>query len=466
MLRFGRSVRCTSRIARAGAITGSVSLAALLAAGCSADIARFDSPLFALNDSSSVTGSLTPSEGMQVGARFSEPSPRDGASAYAAPSGLRQERVESANLPDPAAAPPPPTTRLQPSPPLSSARVAPPRGPMGREEIIEVRPGDTLYGIARRHNVSVAELMSVNQLASPTIRPGQHLALPGGTRVPAMTTPSASRQAKAPVAAPAPATTPAPLAGASSYTVKAGDSLYEIARHHGVRLADLQRANGITDPRRVRAGTVLAIPGADTVAAAPAVRDEAPQPEPRSAAVPLSTRPVVINAERQVAALDRGATATDATATTNDAVHVAAPSKGADGVDQAGPASAALKFRWPAKGKIISNFGPRPDGTHNDGIDIAVPLGVEVLAAEAGVVAYAGNELKGFGNLILIRHDNGWVTAYAHNDELLVKRGDRIRRGQPVAKAGKTGQVEQPTVHFEIRSGSKPVDPMPYLERT
>ena len=88
------------------------------------------------------------------------------------------------------------------------------------------------------------------------------------------------------------------------------------------------------------------------------------------------------------------------------------------------------KLRWPARGKIIAGFGQRPDGGHNDGINVAVPLGTEVHAAESGRVAYAGDELKGYGNLVLIRHDNGWVTAYAHNDEILVKRGDKVERGQ------------------------------------
>ena len=101
----------------------------------------------------------------------------------------------------------------------------------------------------------------------------------------------------------------------------------------------------------------------------------------------------------------------------------------------------------------------------NDGINLAVPLGTEVHAAESGVVAYAGSELKGYGNLVLLRHDNGWVTAYAHNDELLVKRGDTVKRGQVIAKAGKTGSVDRPQVHFELRQGSRPVDPIPYLEK-
>ena len=120
-------------------------------------------------------------------------------------------------------------------------------------------------------------------------------------------------------------------------------------------------------------------------------------------------------------------------------------------------------FRWPVRGRVISEFGARPDGGHNDGIDLAVPAGTSVLAAENGVVAYAGNELKGYGNLVLIRHANNWVSAYAHNEEILVKRGDKVRRGQVIAKAGATGAVSQPQVHFELRKGSRPVDPTKFM---
>jgi murein DD-endopeptidase MepM/ murein hydrolase activator NlpD len=180
----------------------------------------------------------------------------------------------------------------------------------------------------------------------------------------------------------------------------------------------------------------------------------------------VQTRPTILTGEKKVAAL--GEKTTDVT---KDAPAPATSGERTAGV--APPASATVappppgssKLRWPARGRIIAGFGQRPDGTHNDGVNFAVPLGTEVHAADAGVVAYAGSELKGYGNLVLVRHDNGWVTAYAHNDEIIVKRGDKVKRGQLLAKAGKSGQVDQPQIHFELRQGSKPVDPTPYMER-
>jgi murein DD-endopeptidase MepM/ murein hydrolase activator NlpD len=188
-------------------------------------------------------------------------------------------------------------------------------------------------------------------------------------------------------------------------------------------------------------------------------------------------QPTIINGERRVASLnDRS---TDAAPDAQPPASSSPPASVQQSVEPpkpqqkvaiaAPPGAAAIadgaKLRWPAIGKIIAGFGGRPDGTHNDGINVSVPLGTDVHAAEAGVVAYAGSELKGYGNLVLLRHDNGWVTAYAHNDELLVKRGDKVKRGQVIAKAGKTGSVDQPQIHFELRQGSRPVDPIPYLEK-
>jgi murein DD-endopeptidase MepM/ murein hydrolase activator NlpD len=163
-----------------------------------------------------------------------------------------------------------------------------------------------------------------------------------------------------------------------------------------------------------------------------------------------STRvPTVINSrERQVASLGSDVSTTGAINRTPER-----------------PRLASDKLRWPVHGRILTGFGQRNDGTHNDGINLSVPQGTAVHVAESGTVAYAGSELKGYGNLILVRHDNGWVTAYAHNEQLMVKRGDKVQRGQVIAKAGRTGSVDQPQLHFELRQGSKPVDPVPFLER-
>jgi murein DD-endopeptidase MepM/ murein hydrolase activator NlpD len=360
--------------------------------------------------------------------------------------------------------------------------------------MVEVQRGDTLYGIAKRHRVAISELMSVNNLQNPTIFPGQKLALPGGRRpvrprrgeavavappTPRPALPPARTPREAPVAAvpPEPEVAEAPSTVATggswtgSHTVSPRDSLYVLSKRYNVKIAELQAANGITDPARLRAGTVLKVPGPSDAAghaAAPAPHAAgAPGTKvPRSivADAPPSgpaPRPTIINAtqdqpepepERVAVAAPRTPTMTDAVP---DRQSAPAPSK----------ATLAGKFRWPVKGRIITGFGPRGDKSHNDGINILVPKGTAVAAAESGVVAYAGSELKGYGNLILVRHEGNWVSAYAHNDSLLVKRGDRVDRGQVIAKAGATGAVDQPQVHFELRQGSKPVDPMPHLER-
>ena len=120
-------------------------------------------------------------------------------------------------------------------------------------------------------------------------------------------------------------------------------------------------------------------------------------------------------------------------------------------------------FRWPATGRVISKFGDRRRGERNDGIDISVPEGTSVKAAENGVVIYSGNELQDYGNLLLVRHDGGWVSAYAHNKSLNAKRGDKVNRGQIIAKSGRTGNAVRPMIHFELRKDANPVNPQKYL---
>jgi murein DD-endopeptidase MepM/ murein hydrolase activator NlpD len=127
------------------------------------------------------------------------------------------------------------------------------------------------------------------------------------------------------------------------------------------------------------------------------------------------------------------------------------------------PARSASGFLRPLEGRVLASFGAQPGGLRNDGINIAATRGAPVRAAENGVVVYAGNELRGFGNLLLISHDGGWMTVYAHLDSMGVARGDKIARGQRIGAVGMTGNVTSPQLHFEIRKGKQPVDPEPQL---
>ena len=184
----------------------------------------------------------------------------------------------------------------------------------------------------------------------------------------------------------------------------------------------------------------------------------------RGAALPTET--TAIPAPRQVADKSQSGAKTQSTPAVASSSEVTGGQNPRVASVQQLPAPEPMSgnsFRWPVQGRIISEFGTKADGGHNDGIDVAVPLGTSVKAAENGVVAYAGDELKGYGNLVLIRHANNWVSAYAHNDEILVKRGDQVRRGQVIAKAGRTGQVSQPQLHFELRKGARPVDPTKFM---
>ena len=143
--------------------------------------------------------------------------------------------------------------------------------------------------------------------------------------------------------------------------------------------------------------------------------------------------------------------------------NTAAASNSNNEVRSSEPVAGAGSFVWPVSGRVISNFGSTLAGERNDGINIATPLGTPIRASASGSISYAGNELKGYGNLVLIRHDNGYVTAYAHADRLIVERGDSVLKGQVIGYAGQTGDVETPQLHFEIRRGVTPVNPQQLL---
>src|SRR6266849_4909495 len=236
------------------------------------------------------------------------------------------------------------------------------------------------------------------------------------------------------------------------YTVASGDTLGRVAHRYRVSVREIAVANGIAPETPLKVGTRLTIPV--RMGVPPSAQPGRPQP---SAPVVAQTKSITAPQTYTSAATAPGKLASSETAAN---VHLASPVETPSG--EAGP-NGAPAFRWPARGRIINNFGARVNGSSNDGIDLAVPEGTQVRAADDGVVAYAGNELKGYGNLVLVRHSNGFVTAYANGSELLVKRNDQVHKGQVILKSGQTGNAASPQLHFEIRKNSAPVDPMQFL---
>jgi murein DD-endopeptidase MepM/ murein hydrolase activator NlpD len=291
--------------------------------------------------------------------------------------------------------------------------------------------------------------MEANSITSPaTVHSGQHLVIPHrrgpASALSAPQTRMASNTPTLPSAAPVgpPRTALAPAAGV--HVVAPGETLHSIARLYGKPVLMLAKANNIPPDTMVKVGDRITIPGAGSATAAVS-----------PAAPPALAAP---HGEAVVGSL--------ATADSPHSARLASPvpSEGQESaVKTAEPAGSLPSFRWPVRGRVIAGFGPKPNGLQNDGINLAVPEGTPVKAAEDGVVAYAGNELKGYGNLVLLRHSNGFVTAYAHASEILVKRGDAVKRGQVIVKSGQTGSVTSPQLHFEIRKGATPVDPAQYL---
>ena len=304
---------------------------------------------------------------------------------------------------------------------------------------IIVGTSDTLEILSRRYNVSAAAIMQANGYKGPRVlSPGQQLIIPHQT---------------AAVAAPAltaPASKPVAVASAapSVHVVNHGDTLLSIAGRNHVSVAELAKANSLDPRAKLKLGMKLNVPGAKSAAIVPAAQ---------SVAV-AAAQPAVVAAPAKMAAADTQQKVRLAQAgPTAEEPAVETPIKASE-------ATGALPtFRWPVRGKVITAYGAKANGKANDGINLAVPEGTPVKAAEDGVVAYSGNELKGYGNLVLVRHSNGYVTAYAHASELLVKRGDTIKRGQIIAKSGQSGEVGSPQLHFEIRKGSAPVDPLQFL---
>lgn len=260
-----------------------------------------------------------------------------------------------------------------------------------------------------------------------------------------------------------------------SYIVQSGDTLYSVSRKTGVSVDSLKSANGLSNGA-IRVGQSLIIPGGHNTEVAAATPSAATAKTATPAALPETkqvTTPTKTAAASQPAATQPAAEPTK-TAQNEPAKPAAEPAvaKGSDttmnqaeNVAVVAPQATGIsKMRWPAQGRILSSFGQKEGSSTNDGIDIMAPEGSSVKAAENGVVIYAGDGLKEFGNTVLIRHENNIVTVYGHNSKILVQRGQKVRRGDEIAKSGMSGNASTPRVHFEVRKNSSPVNPIKYLE--
>lgn len=282
-------------------------------------------------------------------------------------------------------------------------------------------------------------------------------------------------------AAPESAAATAPAAGgqgAGAYSVYPGDTVYRVAQRLGVPVRALIDANALKPPYRLTPGQRLVLPGRahSDVAAEPADLSAAPASQTASTGGSMTVEelPSPGTNTKGAGSAKVGSTETLPSSPTSNVVkpdkeEETAVTEPEDDSDVAAlpeaPSTRSGRFIWPLQGKIVSRFGSKKGGLRNDGINIAAEPGATVVAADGGVVAYAGNELRGFGNLLLIRHADGWVTAYAHNSKLLVKRGDKVKRGQKIARVGSSGNVDSPQLHFELRKGTKAVDPLKILTK-
>jgi len=326
---------------------------------------------------------------------------------------------------------------------------------LARPPVYSVQPGDTVFGISRLLEVPLRALIDENDLEPPYT-----LAIGSTIQVPTQRV----------------------------HVVQPGNTVYGISRAYGVDMSELMRANAIAPPYRIAVGQRLLLPDPSGEQSAAAVESEvvtsplptlpppqAPQAEPERASAPPSPPPIIPPRDPEMpfpqprpSSAPSVAQAPQLPARAEPRISTGTEVRAQPGTKQSAaipqpPDLAGGKFLWPVRGTVAARFGPQGDGRHNDGVNILAARGTPVLAAQNGVVAYVGNELRGFGNLLLLKHADGWVTAYAHLDRVTVARGATVRRGDSIGLVGSSGNVAVPQLHFEIRKGSRAVDPLGQL---
>lgn len=281
----------------------------------------------------------------------------------------------------------------------------------GSTGIHTVLKGDTVYQVARNYQLPIREIITLNNIQAPyVLNVGYRMKLPPP----------------------------------NNYRVRTGDSVTGIARLYEVSPSQIVRLNGLQPPYRLNVGQVLRLPS---------LLGNTPPPVAASATAPnASVARVEIAPDGNVMKPKQKPSVKQASATQRANVSKTTPKLSGNG-----------SYMRPIEGRVISGFGPKDGGLHNDGINIRAPKGTPVRAAQNGVVVYTGDDLAGYGNLILVRHQNGMMTAYAHLDKTLIRRGVTVKQGQSIGTVGSSGQVDSPQLHFEIRRGSTALNPVKYL---
>ncbi|MCY1668520.1 LysM peptidoglycan-binding domain-containing M23 family metallopeptidase [Rhizobium sp. SL86] len=400
-----------------------------------------------------------------------------------APSRDPQSRAEALSQPMPVAAAPQTAAVMRPAAVDADKVTTGSTGVSGWSTAnapkVTLRPGETAATLSARYGVPEREILRANGGAMtagqivviPTYAGGNKarnaagevdLARTGDKPVPAqpqqekvamLPTPTLRDKSQAEAAKVVPPAGGPKPDGSATYTVKAGDTLAKIARETKTPIDQLKAANGIKDGG-IRIGQTLKVgaSASDNVktASIPQTAPAAPAGQPKAETVAIKP-----NAPAQPAATEKPATQTASLSEVEKKsdVNVAAPS-----------ATGIGKYRWPVTGAVIASYGQNVEGSRNDGINISVPEGTPIKAAENGVVIYAGNGLKQLGNTVLVRHDDGKVTVYGHAANISVTRGQKVQRGQTIATSGMSGDAKRPQVHFEVRKDATPVNPMTFLE--
>ena len=317
------------------------------------------------------------------------------------------------------------------------------------DDVIVVAKGDTLYSLARKHSVSVSDLAKINNLHEPyVLSVGQKLHV-RQSQMPNMISEEKVNEIKADhrvVSEPVKPNTVKRVDVQEIVVVK-GDTLYSLSRKYEIPVNDLAVMNKLSAPFTLSVGQKIKVPklaeektrsvvqvksATDTKKITPAKTSEKSQTPQKTPVADKQQTKISSDPKTQLPKIS---------------------------------SRSGNKFAWPVRGKILSSYGAKNNGLFNDGINISASRGTDVKAAENGVVAYAGNEVKGMGNLIIIQHSDGWMTIYAHLDSMFVKRGNTVKIGQSIGQIGMSGKVDEPQLHFEIRKGTKAYNPTQYLQK-